>query len=62
MSDTVQGLFRIVPPALCLALGQSEKEEKTARFKLMQQHNITELEAAAMIGEMIAKGRRKAVA
>lgn len=62
MSDTVQGLFRIVPPGLCLALGQSEKEEKTARFKLMQQHNITELEAAAMIGEMIAKGRRKAVA
>jgi hypothetical protein len=59
MSDTVQGLFRIVPPVLCLALGQSEKEEKTARFKLMQQHNISELEAAAMIGEMIAKGRRK---
>lgn len=59
MSDTVQGLFRIVPPGLCLALGQSEKEEKTARFKLMQQHNISELEAAAMIGEMIAKGRRK---
>lgn len=59
MSDTVQGLFRIVPPGLCLALGQSEKEEKTARFKLMQQQNISELEAAAMIGEMIAKGRRK---
>ncbi len=60
MSDTVQGLFRIVPPGLCLALGQSEKEEKTARAKLMDQHNITELEAATMIGEMIASGRRKA--
>jgi conjugative transfer ATPase len=59
LSDSVQGLFRIVPPGLCLALGQSEKEEKTARFKLMQQHNITELEAASMIGEAIAKGRRK---
>lgn len=61
MSDTVQGLFRIVPPGLCLALGQSEKEEKTARYKLMQQHGITELEAAEKIGEMIAKGRRKSV-
>ena len=59
LSDTVQGLFRIVPPGLCLALGQSEKEEKTARFKLMQQHNCSELDAAAMIGEQIAKGRRK---
>lgn len=60
MSDNVQGLFRMVPPGLCLALGQSEKEEKTARFKLMQQHNIDELQAAVMIGEQIANGRRKA--
>lgn len=59
MSDTVQGLFRIVPPGLCLALGQSEKEEKTARGKLMRQHGISELEAAEMIGEQIASGRRK---
>jgi conjugative transfer ATPase len=60
MSDTVQGLFRVVPPGLCLALGQSEKEEKTARGKLMQQHGISELEAAEMIGEQIASGRRRA--
>ncbi len=60
MSDTVQGLFRVVPPGLCLALGQSEKEEKTARGKLMQQHGISELEAAEMIGEQIANGRRRA--
>lgn len=59
MSDTVQGLFRVVPPGLCLALGQSEKEEKTARAKLMAKHNINELQAAEMIGEMIASGRRK---
>lgn len=60
MSDTVQGLFRVVPPGLCLALGQSEKEEKTARAKLMAKHNITELQAAEMIGEAIARGRRQA--
>jgi conjugative transfer ATPase len=62
MSDNVQGLFRMVPPGLCLALGQSEKEEKTARFKLMQEHNIDELAAAQMIGEQIAAGRRKQAA
>ncbi len=60
MSDNVQGLFRMVPPGLCLALGQSEKEEKTARAKLMNEHNIDELEAAEMIGQQIAAGRRKA--
>lgn len=62
MSDNVQGLFRIVPPGLCFALGQSEKEEKTARFKLMQKHNIDELQAAEMIGDILAAGRRRASA
>lgn len=59
MSDNVQGLFRVVPPGLCFALGQSEKEEKTARARLMKKHNVTELEAAEMIAEIIADGRRK---
>ena len=58
MSDNVQGLFRIVPPGVCLALGQSEKEEKRSRFKLMEQHQCDELEAAEMIGQKIAEGRR----
>ena len=40
---------------------EAEKEEKTARFKLMQHHGCTELDAAAMIGEQIAKGRRKTI-
>jgi conjugative transfer ATPase len=62
MSDNVQGLFRMVPPGLCLALGQSEKEEKRARSKLMQEHGIDELEAAQMIGDRIAAGRRKIAA
>jgi len=61
MSDNVQGLFRMVPPGLCLALGQSEKEEKSARRKLEIEHNIDELAAAEMIGEQIAAGRRRQV-
>ncbi len=60
MSDNVQGLFRVVPPGLCLALGQTEKEEKMARAKLMKKHNIDELAAAEMIGQLIAEGRRNA--
>jgi len=58
MSDNVQGLFRIVPPGLCLALGQTEKEEKRARMKLMKAHSIDESEAAEMIGAQMAYGRR----
>jgi conjugative transfer ATPase len=33
MSDTVQGLFRVIQPSLCLALAGTEKEEKRARKK-----------------------------
>ncbi len=61
LSDNVQGLFRVVPPGLCLALGQSEKEEKRARMKLMKQHGIDECEAAEMIGAAMAEGRRNRV-
>jgi hypothetical protein len=43
---------------LCLALGQTEKEEKRERMKLMRLHNIDETAAAEMIGEQIAERRR----
>jgi len=58
MSDNVQGLFRVIAPGLCFALAMTEKEEKRDRFKLMKEHNITELEAAMMIGERISEKRR----
>lgn len=58
MSDNVQGLFRIVPPALCFALAMTEKEERQERTKLMHQFNITEMEAAEMIGRNLAEKRR----
>lgn len=61
MSDNVQGLFRMVPPGLCLALGQSEKEEKRERYKIMKEHSLDdELDAAIIIGNRMAESRRKA--
>ena len=59
LADTVTGLFRNVPPALCLALAQTEKEEKTARAKEMEKQQVSELDAAVLIGDQIAASRRK---
>ena len=59
LSDTVQGLFRNVPPALCLALAQTEKEEKTRRARIMEKRGCTELEAASVIADEIAAARRR---
>ena len=61
LSDSVVGHFRNVPPALCLALGQTEKEEKTVRGKLMKEYACSELNAAEMIGEEMAESRRQFV-
>ena len=57
-SGKVSGLFRNVPPALPLALAGTEQHEKKARQSLMDEHGINEIEAAKMIAEQIAQGRR----
>lgn len=57
LSDTMESIFRNVPPSLVLALSQTEKEEKAERGALMKQHGITELEAAFMIAEQIDRKR-----
>ena len=59
LSDTVQGLFRSVPPALCLALAQTEKEEKTRRARIMAERGCSEMEAAFVIAEELAAARRR---
>ena len=46
-----------MPPSLFLALAQTEPEEKAARYQLMQQHGINELDAALMIAEEIDRAR-----
>lgn len=50
-------LFRNVPPPLMLALAQTEKEERAQRRKLMDEHQISELEAAYRIAEQIQTQR-----
>ena len=57
LSDTVEGRFRNVPPALCLALAQTEKEEKAERGRLMAEYGCSELEAALRVAEQIAAHR-----
>ncbi|EJO93265.1 hypothetical protein A471_13741 [Ectopseudomonas mendocina DLHK] len=57
LSRSMELLFRAVPPSLFLALAQTEPEEKAERFQLMQQHGISELDAALKIAEHIDQAR-----
>ncbi|MCB1735679.1 MAG: conjugative transfer ATPase [Gammaproteobacteria bacterium] len=55
IARAVSGLFRVVPPALALALAQTEKHEKAARAALQQEHGISELDAAIRIAEAMTQ-------
>ncbi|MCS8138412.1 conjugative transfer ATPase [Pseudomonas aeruginosa] len=57
LSRSMELLFRAVPPSLYLALAQTEPEEKAERYQLMQQHGISELDAALKIAEHIDQAR-----
>jgi conjugative transfer ATPase len=57
LSRSMELLFRAVPPSLYLALAQTEPEEKAERYQLMQQHGISELDAALEIAENIDRAR-----
>ena len=46
-------LFRSVPPSIFLALSQTDKEEKAARYELMRDFGISELEAALHIAKQL---------
>ncbi len=50
-------LFRNVPPSHYLAIAMTEKEEKAERRQLMEQHGITEVEAATMVGKKLDEAR-----
>ncbi|MGP3790534.1 conjugative transfer ATPase [Pseudomonas sp. B392_1p] len=57
LSRSMELLFRAVPPSLYLAVAQTEPEEKAERYQLMQQHGISELDAAVKIAENIDRAR-----
>ncbi len=58
LSNTVQALFRNVPPALALALAMTEKHEKAERARIMREQDCSEMEAAYRVAESIAEARR----
>ena len=57
LSKSMEALFRAVPPSLYLAMAMTEPEEKAARFKLMQELGISELDAAIRMAEDIDRAR-----
>ncbi|EXF93736.1 conjugal transfer protein [Pseudomonas fluorescens HK44] len=57
LSKSMEVLFRAVPPSLYLAMAMTEPEEKAQRFQLMQQHGISELDAALLMAETIDRAR-----
>ncbi|HAT7593435.1 type IV secretory pathway, VirB4 component [Klebsiella variicola] len=46
LSPRVEALFRVVPPALYLALAMTEKHEKAERMRIMREMGCSEVEAA----------------
>ncbi|MEL4016958.1 conjugative transfer ATPase, partial [Dryocola clanedunensis] len=50
-SPRVEALFRVVPPALYLALGMTEKHEKAERMQIMRETECSEVEAAKTISK-----------
>ena len=60
LTDHLTALFRNVPPAIALALGMTEKEEKAQRAELMKKHQCTELEAVFKVAEQISVQRGQA--
>jgi len=50
-------LFRAVPPSVYLALAMTESEEKSERYRLMQQHGLSELDAALHLAADIDRAR-----
>ncbi|KSQ24963.1 conjugative transfer ATPase [Pseudomonas aeruginosa] len=57
LSRSMELLFRAVPPSLYLALAQTEPEEKAERYRLMQLHGISELDAALAVAANIDRAR-----
>ncbi|MBI4356568.1 MAG: conjugative transfer ATPase [Gammaproteobacteria bacterium] len=53
LSDSIQALFRNVPPPMALALAMTEKHEKAERAELMRHDQCSELEAVRKIAERI---------
>jgi hypothetical protein len=58
--EEFQGLFRNIPPRYSLAMAMTEQHEKADRQALMDEKNITETQAAKLIGEQL-KNKKKII-
>jgi len=58
LADSLNALFRNVPPALSLALAMTEKHEKAERARLMQEFDCSELDAAYRIAQRLETERQ----
>ncbi|MCH8945079.1 MAG: conjugative transfer ATPase [Proteobacteria bacterium] len=59
IADSLEALFRNVPPPLSLALAMTEKHEKAERAIIMREQDCTELEAVYVMAERIARNRSR---
>lgn len=57
LSKSMEVLFRVVPPSVYLALAMTEGEEKSERYRLMQQYGLSELDAALHLAADIDRAR-----
>jgi len=57
LSDNVNSLFRIVMPALPLALAGTDDDEKAERRQIMNKHNCSEIEAIYHVVDRIKESR-----
>ena len=57
LSKSMEVLFRAVPPSIYLALAMTESEEKNERYRLMQEHQLTELDAALEVARNLDRAR-----
>jgi hypothetical protein len=57
LSAKLESLFRVVTPSLFLALAMTEKDEKVVRRRLMEEHGISEVEAAEWVARQLDEKR-----
>ncbi|WP_417700044.1 conjugative transfer ATPase [Pseudoalteromonas lipolytica] len=57
LSSRLAEIFRAVPPSLTLALAMSESHQKAERRKYMDEHGISETDAAKMVAKALDKAR-----
>lgn len=59
LTDTLDPLFRAIPPAIALSLAMTEQHEKAERKQIMDKTGCDRVEAAEAVAEKIKEARRK---